>query len=303
MKKVFLLALTIMMCSCGKNLPPGSTPDPDPDPEIPEQQDPIPINLSTSISKATDSGFENGDKVGIYTVNYSNGVPGGLASSGNHVDNLLFEFNGVSWKSSKQAYWKDGETHADFYCYYPYTSGISDVFALPFSVRKDQSSTEGYKASELLWGKAENQAPSPDPVNIMTKHMMSNLLINVYPGTGYTEQDLSSEKITVNILGVMTRALLDITSGKVTADGGENDIIPLREDGRWRALIVPQTITDKELIHVTVGENSYILKTSLTFQSNKQHSCNIIVERYGEGINIGIGEWETDDTDFGGTLE
>lgn len=300
MKKALILSLAVMLCSCSKPTPPVTEPEPDQEKPQPEL---IPINLSTDISKATDSGFEYGDKVGIYTVNYTNGSPDILRSSGNHLDNVMFEFNGTTWKSSEQTYWKDSETHADFYCYYPYISGISDISALPFSVRKDQSSTAGYKASELLWGKAENQTPSPDPVNIMTKHMMSNLLIYIQPGTGYTEQDLDSEEVTVTVMGVMTKARLDISTGTVTPDGEEDEIIPLKEDNRWRAMLVPQTVTDKELIKVTVGDKSYILKTSLTLKSNKQHKCTLTVERYGEGINIGIGEWETDESDFGGTLE
>ena len=50
-------------------------------------------------------------------------------------------------------YWKDETTPADFYCYYPYMQTVSDVTAVPFSVKADQSTLENYKASELLWGK------------------------------------------------------------------------------------------------------------------------------------------------------
>lgn len=180
---------------------------------------------------------------------------------------------------------------------------VSDVTALPFSVKADQSTLNDYKASELLWGKTENAKPSKDPVNITTKHAMSNLLIYVKPGSGYTEETLAAESVSVKITGVKTSAKLNLSTGKVTADGAAEDMVPYKENGYWRALVVPQDIVGTELIKVTVGEREYSLVQTVTFQSNRQHKCTMTVNRIGEGVNIGIGGWETDDTDFGETLQ
>ena len=68
-------------------------------------------------------------------------------------------------------------------------------------------------------------------------------------------------------------------------------------------MLVPQEIIGTEIIRVTVGANEYSLVQTISFQSNKQHKCTITVNKIGEGVNIGISGWETDDTDFGGTLE
>jgi hypothetical protein len=68
------------------------------DPETESQIEPvkIPITLSTDIwTKATDNGYENGDKVGIYTVNEINGTSGTLANSGNHLNNIRFTFGRI----------------------------------------------------------------------------------------------------------------------------------------------------------------------------------------------------------------
>ena len=289
-----------MLCGCGKQDP---TPEPGPTPP-PVEETKIPIKLSTNIStKATDSGYEDYDMVGIYTVNNVNGTSGPLADSGNHLDNVKFTFKDSAWKPDNPVYWKDETTPADFYCYYPYTSEINDITDLPFTVRTDQSSLEDYKASELLWGKTEGAKPSKDPVNITTRHAMSNIIIYVSPGQGFTTESLAAEEISVTITGVKTSATINLATGEVSAAGSAENMTPYKENGYWRALIVPQDIVGTELIKVIVGEREYTLVQTISFKSNKQHRCTITVNRIGEGVNIGIGGWETDDTDFGGTLD
>lgn len=298
----FFAAAAVLLCGCIKNGP--ETEITDEPGNVPDAPVKIPITLSTDIwTKATDNGYENGDKVGIYTVNQVNGESGDLANSGNHLDNTRFTYDSGKWNPDSPVYWLDQTTAADFYCYYPYTQSISDVTAIPFDVKTDQSSIENYKASELLWGKTLGAEPSEDPVKITTKHAMSNLVIFVKPGKGYTEQTLAEEDITVTITGVKTSAKLNLATGQVNAEGSSTDVTPYKENGYWRALLVPQEIIGTEIIRVTVGANEYSLVQTISFQSNKQHKCTITVNKIGEGVNIGISGWETDDTDFGGTLE
>lgn len=300
MKKQFLIisAVVLSVCGCGKTPVAG--------PDTPDVTEPlkIPINLSTDIwSKATDSGFEVNDKVGIYTVNYVNGAAGTLVSSGNHLDNVSFTYNGSLWNPETPVYWKDETTPADFYCYYPYTGSVGDVTALAFSVKEDQSTLANYKASELLWGKTEGAKPSADPVNITTRHAMSNLIIYVVPGNGYTEETLAAETVSVSIASVMTSAKINLATGKVSATGAAGTVAPYKESSYWRALIVPQDVVGAELVKVTVGEKTYTLNQTVSFESNKQYKCTITVNRVSEGVNIGIGGWEKGEIDFGGTVE
>jgi hypothetical protein len=300
MKRILIAAsaAALLLCGCKK-----SNPDPTPTPPSADQVK-IPITLSTDIwTKATDSGYEDGDKVGIYTVNNVNGTSGTLINSGNHLDNTRFTFDGATWSPDAPVYWKDQTTAADFYCYYPYTPSVSNITAVPFSVKTDQSAIENYKASELLWGKTIGAKPSEDPVKITTRHAMSNVLIYVKPGKGYTEESLATEEISVLITGVKTSATMNLATGNVTAEGATENITPYKENGYWRALVVPQDIVGTEVVKVTVGDNEYSLVQTVSFQTNKQHKCTITVNKIGEGVNIGIGGWETDDTDFGGTLD
>lgn len=297
-----MTAMALCICSCKKHKP---EPGPEPDPKPPTtESELIPIKLSTDIStKVTDSSYEDGDMVGLYVVNYVNGSPGSLVNSGNHLDNTKFTYNDSEWNPDNEVYWKDRSTAADFYCYYPYTSVVSDVTSLPFSVKENQSTLKNYKASDLLYGKAEGETPSDNPVNITTKHALSNLIVYVTPGKGYTEEIFAAEDISVVITGVRTTASLNLKTGTVSASGNLTDIIPYKENGYWRALIVPQDIIGTEFIKVKVGTEEYTLTQNISFQANKQHKFTVKVDRVGEGVNISIGGWESTDEDFGETLE
>ena len=274
----------------------------------PEQTEPeqvkIPIRLSSDIStRATDNNYENGDQVGVYVVNRVNGAQGQLADSNNHLDNMRFTYDGAQWTPETEVYWKDQNTSADFYCYYPYRSDVSNVSAFEFSVQEDQSNVAAYKASDLLYGKTMDAKPSADPVNITTKHALSNVIIYVTPGKGYTDETLAAEEISVLITGVKTTATLNLSSGAVSAVGESKDIIPIRENGYWRAILVPQSLVGAQIIKVVVGKNIYNLNQTVTFESGKQHTCTLKVNKIGEGVNITIGGWESSGDDFGGTLE
>ena len=136
----------------------------------------FPIVLSGDIAqvyqtRVNDGGFVDGDRMGIYVVDYEGETPGGLKTSGNRADNVWFQFNGGTrkWDSAREIYWKDKKTHVDIYGYYPFTA-VEDVSSLSFEVRKDQSEEasggelSGYEASDFLWGKAADIAPTTSAV-------------------------------------------------------------------------------------------------------------------------------------------
>ena len=291
MKILALIIVTLaVLCSCKKAEEPA--PAPEPKPEL------VPIQIATTVTRATDYAFETGDNVGLFVVN----EPKNLQIRGNHVDNSKFTFDGTKWNAGKEIYWLDATTRADFYCYYPYTSSVPSITAFPFQVSQDQSSESGYKASDLMWGKVDGVSPTPDPVVITVNHSLSCLIVNLKAGTGWKEDDIKDAEIT--LCGLKTSALVNLADGTVIADGGTAEMKPLPIGaGIFKALVVPQKVSDAELVRVKVGTNSYSLKTSIDLKSGRQHTCTVVINRTGEGINIGIGPWETDDIDYGGPVE
>lgn len=291
MKKMFFLAAiaaTIMSCNNTEESAPVTPP-------IDETK--IPINISTNITRVTDSAFEQGDKVGIYVVN----EPNELASSGNHVDNVGFTYSD-KWTADEEIYWKDQTTKAVFYCYYPYGTPNS-ITAYKFSTKADQSTLANYKASEFLWGKTGSVSPTESAVPISVNHMFSNALVVVEPGAGFTAESLAASNVEVKICNIKTDASINLASGAVSASGAPTSITPHNEGTYYRALIVPQTVEENALIIVTIDGVNYTLTKGFTFKANTQHRFTVTVNKVNNGVNIGIGGWEIDDVDNGGSAE
>lgn len=296
MKKILFAAAVLLVASCSDNHDKGDEPQP-------VEPTRIPINVSMGVwTRATDTAYESGDRVGIYVVNYDGPTAGTLQSTGNHVDNMRFSFT-TRWTPDREIYWKDQTTKADFYCYYPY-GNPSDVTAYPFAVKVDQSKLSDYKASEFLWGKATGMKPTAEAVPITTHRSMSNLLIYIVPGKGFTEESLAAAEKSVRIGSVKASATIDLRTGVATATGAAAEIIPYNEGAYYRALLVPQTVPDgANLITITVDGVDYTLAKGFTLKANTQHTCTVTVNKPSGGVDIGIGGWEIDDTDYGGAAE
>ena len=290
MKKIFTLAAAfVAMVSCSENL--ENTP-------ATPATDKLPINIATTLTRATDSAFEQGDKVGIFVVN----EPNSLKASGNHADNTGFTYAGSTWNPDTPIYWLDKTTKADFYCYYPYAEAASTT-AHTFATKADQSTLANYKASEFLWGKTVGVAPTEEAVNITTNHTFSNALIILKPGDGFTEATLAVATKSVKICGVKTNASINLTTGVATATGNTTEVTPYLENGQYRALIVPQTTAEGALVVITVDGVDYTLSRAMTFKANKQHKFTVTINKVSNGVNVGIGGWETDEEDYGGDAE
>ena len=78
--------------------------------------------------------------------------------------------------------------------------------------------------------------------------------------------------------------------------------MPYEDNGVWRAMIVPQTVTDRVLITLDVNGMERTLTKSIEFFSNSRKKCTLTINKISEGINVGIGGWEDDETDYGGVL-
>lgn len=294
------LFLPLALLSCSSNG--GSDESELQQPELPaENCQEIKISTSVSaISRATDTGFETSDRIGLYVVNQTGDAR--LRPSGNHVDNMRFTYSGV-WTPDTPIYWSDDKTCADFYLYYPYRSDISDVTAVDVSVQSDQSTLTRYKESEILAGSTRNVAPTATAVKIAAQHLMSQMVVAVAAGNGFTEESLKVAQVGVTINGVQTAALLNIAEQKLTAKGAAGSIKPLQSDGLYKALVVPQTVEEGNLITVNVDGRDFNLKKGFTFVAGKSHKFTVTVSKTSNGINVGITGWETDDVDHGGVAE
>ena len=292
MKKFLALVATAsLMFSCSQE-------------EIIPDVERIPINISVGQqTRANDTTYENGDEVGIYVVNYDGSTAGTLAASGNQVDNMRFEYNDGTWTPDATIYWKDKNTAADFYAYYPY-SASANISAHPFAVNTDQSVEADFWASDFLWGKATKISPTSSAVPIVTNHSLSRILVDIKPGNGFTEESWAAATKSVKICNVKASATIDLSTGIATATGNNGEIIPLAADGGYKAMMVPQEVADNsKLIVVTVDGTDYVYRKGFTFKANTQHKFAVTINKSGCNVDVTIGEWKIDDTTNEGNAE
>ena len=288
-----LFAVGLLLLSCTGKVEPDNT-DPTPAP----QPDPIPVTVTLSLStRASDTAYDNGDQIGLYMV-----YGGSLLSSDNYLNNKKYTLTEVEWKSDGAAYWKDETTSADFYCYHPYAAP-SDALAYDFSVKGDQSDLYNYKASDFLWGKAVGVKPSKSPVAISTAHIMSNMVIDLVPGAGFTKEEFAAAEKSVTIGNVVLDASINLSTGGVTAKGEAKSITAYADGASYKAIVVPQSVAaDTEMIVVTVGGVKYTSKEEFTFKPQTRHQFTVTVDKTAAGLDITVEDWKVDDEDHNSTV-
>lgn len=244
-------------------------------------------------TKATESAFESGDKIGLFVTQY-NGVDAfPLQISGNYSNNSAVTFNGTKWSAQPAIFWADGRF--DIYAYYPYQTLIS-VDEQPFSVALDQSTAEngevlsGYEASDFLW--ANNIGVTKmDIVPLVFKHKMSKLIVNLVKGEGYTGE-IPADAI-VRIHNTVPASYIDLASGVVTKNPYESPKSVTAKKistGAYAAIIVPQRITSRlPLVEVLSSGVSYLIESTFIFKPATQHTINIILSNNPEQVKIIIG--------------
>lgn len=268
----------------------------------------IPISLSCGITpiatRATDSGFETNDRIGLYVVNYNGDTPGTLLSGGNHVDNMQFTYNGT-WSPSTAIYWKDESTPADFYCYYPYGNAPTDVSVFPFEAMADQSTETNYKASDFMWGKVAKVSPTEQAVQIKLNHLFSCAVVKVAAGNGFTDEALAASDVQVKLNHAMQKATINLNDGSLSPQGETGSVTFLRGTGNeFKALVVPQAIAStKDFITVTIDGEDFNMEKDFNFVSGHRHTFTVTVRKTSNGINVDIGDWVDDGTDNGGIAE
>lgn len=275
-----------------------------------------------AVTRVNDNGFADGDVMGVYIVDYNGSTPGTLQSSGNRGNNVRHTFDEANykWTSAYDVYWKDKTTHIDVYGYYPFGSP-TDVNNYEFEVAKDQSQEAtnetmgGYEASDFLWGKAENIAPTDQVIRIPLRHRMSSAKITLVEGEGFANGEWAGLEKNVLVKNTKREAIIDMATGEVKATGevASTSIIPYKKDDYYRAIVVPQTISaDVALFSITVNGISYTFKKNEAFAyvSGKMHNFSIKVDKKeatGDYTFSLIGEsitaWENDDVSHDATMK
>lgn len=266
-----------------------------------------------AVTRVNDNGFCNGDVMGVYIVDYDGGTPGTLKASGNRGDNVRHTFDepNYKWNSAYDLYWKDKHTHIDVYGYYPFANPES-VDSYPFEVKRDQSKPSengemgGYEASDFLWGKVADVAPTTSVIRLPMKHRMANARVTLVEGSGFAAGEWAGTEKTVLAPNLIRKASINLADGTVTANGSveATATMPSRSGNEWRAIVVPQTVkAGVTLFSITIGGVPYKFakNEAFTYMPGKMSNFSIRVDKKaGSGqyqltlISESITPWEND---------
>ena len=266
-----------------------------------------------AVTRVNNGGFCDGDGMGIYIVDYKAGTPGTLQQSGNRADNVCYTYDEANrkWNSDYDVYWKDFHTHIDVYGYYPYAKPVN-IDNYTFNVQRDQSSATadgkmgGYEASDFLWGKLSDVAPTSAALRLLLRHRMSSACVKLLKGEGFTESEWEGMDKTVFATNLARKASINMTDGTVKVAGSVEKLatIPLQVNDEWRAIVVPQTVpAGITLFNITIGGAPYKFakNEAFTYVSGKMMKFNIRVDKAeGNGkyrltlVSESIAPWEND---------
>ena len=266
-----------------------------------------------AVTRVNDNGFCNGDVMGVYIVDYDGGTPGTLKASGNRGDNVRHTFDepNYRWNSAYDLYWKDKHTHIDVYGYYPFANPES-IDSYPFEVKRDQSKPSengemgGYEASDFLWGKVADVAPTTSVIRLPMKHRMANARVTLVEGSGFAAGEWAGTEKTVLAPNLIRKASINLADGTVTANGSveATATMPSRSGNEWRAIVVPQTVkAGVTLFSITIGGVPYKFakNEAFTYMPGKMSNFSIRVDKKaGSGqyqltlISESITPWEND---------
>lgn len=272
-------------------------------------------------TKATATGFTDGDRFAVYIVDYSqDGTPGILVNSGNRADNLKFTFSEPqTWTPDHDVYWRDDHTAIDVYGYYP-VANVDDVNNLPFEIAQDQNSDHadgsmsGYESSDFLWGKVSGATVAGGLINILFEHKMACARIRLVEGEGFEDGEWARLQKNVVISNTARKGTIDLATGVATASSEiqPDGIIPQKEGDEFRAVVLPQSISaDTKLFTITVNGVNYIFRKNADFEyvPGRMHNFDVEVTKKAAAgdyvFNItseSITAWEIDKKSHDGML-
>ena len=276
------------------------------------------VHQQPATRVAVDDGFCTGDVVGVYLVNYDGATPGTLKVDDNQADNVKFTFNeNGEWVSEYDIYYKDNETNVDMYGYYPYADPTS-IEAYPFEVARDQSKgaehdqMAAYEASDFLWAKKTNVAPTSAKVILTFKHAMSSARVRFSQGSGWEDAaEYAAVTKEVLVTNTIRKSTINLATGVVTPEGEAplTGVVPMNDNGDFRAIVVPQTVpAGQTLLTITVDgkPRHYVRDVDTEYLPGKITTYDLSISKKAntgeyeiELTGVNISAWEADNVSHG----
>ncbi len=262
----------------------------------------VAFNGMTRTFESEYASFSPEDILGLYVVNRPEAsVSGILKPAGNLFDNLRLRLDGETMKPLNPAFYPAGIHRVDLYAYGPYVSeGLAEGNVLSFSVRREQSTPEALKQSDLLWGRLlEVETSQRRPPQVIFEHQLSKIRISLKAGIGVT---LHSPIVLIE--GTKPSVQLNLADGELgEATGTITPVTPLRSVGQnvYQAIVIPQTVGMSNRLFTVTNDGKiyhYVLKADRHFQKGTVYTYDITIHADDLEVELSgiINDWIPGDT-------
>lgn len=241
-KYLSLILFTAALAACNKN--------------VPEKMDSS-IRIEPIITKATETDFQDGDKIGLSIVRGAEA----------YVTNECFTYSSGLF-TGKIDWYTSGEQQSTFTAYYPYAEQIPSTF----SVAADQSG-QGYGASDLMGARKEGVTPQTT-VAMVFKHLLTRIVVKV-------ENPGGAEIESVELKGSRLSAAVDFNAMEVSvdADAPSGDILMAETSGNtvFAAIVIPQTVQFTVNLKMDGGKSVTKTLVETTLKAGGQYTISATV--------------------------
>lgn len=268
---------------------------------------PMKIRLSSGIevqARATtdiqSEAFDTDEKVDVFI---SEAVADGQTATTNYAQPLTYTAGtkgALNIAEDSQPYFPSSGNGVNIYAVYP--SGTEDGI---FKIERNQSDDASYKASDLMYGTAENPVSrTKSAVPITFKHLLSKVTVKLVAGDGLTDAKLESAQ--VKLLDVSLVIPFDASKGSIGNATGESDaVIVCSGRSQGSAVIPPQTLPE-EFVRVALSDGGVLMGklndgSKPVLESGNEYTYTITVNLTSLAMTASITPWKSNTS--GGNAE
>ena len=238
-----------------------------------EKQESVSFTASMkSLSRATETEFEEGDQIAVYAMQEDENGSTTLKPSGNYADDVTYTYTAGKFTNAKGIACP-ASFGVRYFAIYPNTAG-AEVPVSKFQVKTNQHEAGQYTLSDLCT--AVSDITKDKEVDLVFSHRLSHVIINLEGNVLGTGQPI------VSLTNVNTMCDVNFSANSYVASGSKN-VIRCTDNGTnsYKAIIVPQTIKMGEaFLSVSLNGKEHVLKaaTDIVFASGKQRMFNLTID-------------------------
>lgn len=269
------------------------------------------VGFIPAISRASDTEWTAGDRVGIFMLN-AGAATIDVAGIAMGADNKTYIATAgtqatLAPADASQKIYYPNSGQVDFIAYYPHSASLGAGYTYNVDVA-DQSDPS---AIDLLWAKTTGKSKSDTPVALQFSHKMGKVRINVINADNLDAEEYAG--ITAKITGMPARGAFSLSDGLTWSDvAGVADITPLEVtapagyQASFDAIVVPHdpaAFTGRKVRFAVPALGNYVwdIPADLRISGGQQATFNLKVGAMGvELVEMTVGAWTDAATDPAG---